>query len=164
MRDQNELLAIVFDGEEQAQTVLDALQRLHHEGVIDLHNAAIIKRDAAGKTSIHEQNDFTTREGTLGGAALGGLIGLLRGKLLGDTLIGAGVGYLASKAMDLGFSDAFLDEIAASLAPNTSALVLAVEFERLDAALQALDQFHGKVIQQTLPADQARKLAAVLEN
>lgn len=159
----SELLAIVFPGETRAREVLDAVGRLHQAGAVDLHNAAIITRDAAGQIAIHETNDFTPREGAVGGAVLGGVIGLLRGKLLGDTLLGAGAGYLASKVLDLGFSDAFLKDIAATLNPNTSALVLAIEFERLDEALRVLDPYHGKIIRQSLPPEQAQKLAAAME-
>jgi len=159
----SELLAVVFEGETRAQAVLEAMNRLHHEGVVDLHNAAIIARDAEGKTTIHESNDFTPGQGALGGAVLGSVIGLLRGNVVGDALVGAGVGYLASKVLDLGFSDSFLREIGATLTPNSSALVLAVEFDRLDEALRVLDQFHGKIIRQTLAPDQARKLEAAMQ-
>jgi uncharacterized membrane protein len=159
----SELVAIVFQGKMRAQEVLEAVSQLHQEGAVDLHNTAVITRDAAGKTAIRESNDFTSREGAVGGAVLGGVIGLLRGKLLGDALIGAGLGYLASKALDLGFDDTFLNEIAATLTPDSSALVLAIEFDRLDQALSVMDQFHGKIIRQTLPPDQAQKLAAAME-
>lgn len=159
----NELLAIVFQGEKRAQEVLDAVNRLRHEGAIDLHNAALITRDAAGKVTIHETNDFTTQQGMAGGALLGGVIGLLRGKLIGDTLLGAGAGFVASKLLDLGFGDTFLKEIGDTLTPDSSALVLAIQFERLDDALRVLDQYHGHIIRQSLPPDQAQKLAAAME-
>ncbi len=163
MNTPSELLAIVFAGETRAKEVLEAVNRLHHEGAVELHEAAIITRTAAGKVAIHETHDFTPREGIVGGAVLGGVIGLLRGKLLGDALLGAGAGYLSGKVLDLGFSDDFLNEIAKTLTPDTSALVLAIEFERLDQALAVLDQYHGKIIRQSLPPDQAQKLAAAME-
>lgn len=159
----NELLAIVFQGETRAQEVLDAVNRLHHQGAVDLHNSAIITRNPTGKIAIHETNDFTAAEGATGGAVLGAVIGLLRGKLLGDALLGAGAGYLASKAIDLGFDDSFLKAIGDTLTPDSSALVLAIQFERLDEALQVLDQYHGHIIRQSLPADQAQKLVAAME-
>jgi uncharacterized membrane protein len=158
-----ELLAIVFAGETRAQEVLEVVDRLHREGAVDLHNAAVITRDAAGKIAVRERNDLTAREGAVGGAVLGGVVGLLRGKLLGDALLGAGVGYVAGKVLDLGFDDKFLNDVAAGLTPNTSALVLAIEFDRLDEALRALDPYHGTIIRQSLPADQAQKLAAAME-
>jgi uncharacterized membrane protein len=160
----NELLAIVFPGETRAQEVLDAVNRLHHEGAVDLHNAALITRDASGKIAIHETGDFTPAQGATGGAVLGAVVGLLRGKLIGSALLGAGAGYLAGKVLDLGFDDSFLKQIGDSLTPDSSALVLAIEFERLDEALQVLDQYHGHIIRQSLPADQAQRLVAAMED
>lgn len=159
----SELLAIVFQGETRAGEVLEAVKRLQREGAVDLHNAAYITRDAAGKITIHETNDFTTAQGTVTGAVLGAVLGLLRGKLLGDTLLGGGIGFLASKALDLGFDDRFLQAIGDTLTPDASALVLAIQFERLDEALRVLAPYHGHIIHQSLPADQAQQLAAALE-
>lgn len=159
----SELMVVAFEGQTRAAEVLQTLERIHHARVIDLHAAAVITRDASGKTVIHETNDFTAEQGLVGGALVGGLLGLIKGGLLGGALLGAGVGYLASKALDLGFSDQFLQEIADSLTPNSSAIVAAVEFEKVDAAMQALDPFHGKILRQTLPPEQAQKLASALE-
>lgn len=112
---------------------------------------------------IHETNDFTAEQGLVGGALVGGLLDLIKGGLLGGALVGAGVGYLASKALDLGFSDDFLKEIADTLTPNSSAIVAAVEFEQVDEAMRALDPYHGKILRQTLPPEQAQQLAAAME-
>lgn len=159
----NELLVVAFDGEARADEVLQALQRLHQEHVIDLHATAVIRRAADGTTTIHESNDFTTPAAVLGGALVGGLAGLIRGGLLGGALVGAGVGYVAGKAIDLGFSDHFLREVSEALAPNSSAIAVAIQFEQVDAAIHALDQYHGKILRQTLPEKQAEQLVAAME-
>lgn len=159
----NELLVVAFEGETRADEVLQVLQRLHQEHVIDLHATAVIRHAADGKTTIHESNDFATPEAVIGGALVGGLVGLIRGGLLGGALMGAGVGYVAGKAIDLGFSDRFLREVSDALAPNSSAIVVAIQFEQADAAIRALDAFHGKILRQTLPAKQAEQLVAAIE-
>jgi uncharacterized membrane protein len=159
----SELLVVAFPGETRAAEVLQVLERIHHEHLIDLHAAAVISRDAHGKTVIHETNDFTAEQGLVGGALVGGLLGLIKGGLLEGALVGAGLGFLASKALDLGFSDEFLQEIAGLLTPNSSAIVVAVEFEKVDEAMRALDLFHGKILRQTLPPEKAQKLAAAME-
>ncbi len=159
----SELLVVAFPGETRAAEVMQALDRIHREHLIDLHAAAIVSRDANGKTTIRETNDFTAEQGLVGGALVGGLLGLIKGGMLGGALVGAGAGYLASKVLDLGFSDAFLREVADSLTPNSSAIVVAVEFERVDEAMRVLDPFHGKILRQTLPPGQAEKLAAAME-
>jgi uncharacterized membrane protein len=82
----SELLVVAFDGETRAAEVLQTLERIHHERLIDLHAAAVITRDASGKTAIHETNDFTAEQGLVGGALVGGLLGLIKGGMLGGAL------------------------------------------------------------------------------
>jgi uncharacterized membrane protein len=41
--------------------------------------------------------------------------------------------------------------------------VAAVEFEKVDEAMRALDPYHGKILRQSLPPEQAQKLAAAME-
>lgn len=159
----NELLVVAFVGETRADEVLQVLERLHQDHVIDLHATAVIRRAADGTTTIHESNDFATPEAIVGGALVSGLLGLIRGGLLGGALVGAGVGYIAGKAIDLGFSDHFLREVGEALAPNGSALAVAIQFEQVDAAMRALDPYHGKILRQTLPAQQAEQLVAAME-
>ena len=159
----NELLVVAFEGETRADEVLQVLERLHHEHVIDLHATAVIRRAADGNTTIHESNDFATPEAVVGGAVVGGLVGLIRGGLLGGALVGAGIGYVAGQAIDLGFSDHFLHEVSEALAPNSSAIAVAIQFEQVDAAIRALDPYHGKVLRRTLPAKQAEQLIAAME-
>ncbi len=159
----SELIVVAFPGETRAAEVLQTLDRIHREHLIDLHAAAVVSRDADGKTTIRESNDFTADQGLVSGALVGGLLGLIKGGMLGGAVLGAGAGYLASKMLDLGFSDTFLREIADTLTPSSSAIVAAVEFERVDEAMRALDTFHGKILRQTLPPEQAEKLAAAME-
>jgi hypothetical protein len=49
------------------------------------------------------------------------------------------------------------------MTPGTSALVLAIEFERVDEAIRALDPYHGRILRDTLPPDVAQKLAVAME-
>lgn len=57
-----------FSEETRARDVLDAVTRLRQAGAVDLHNAAVVPRNAAGQITIHETKDFTPREGASGGA------------------------------------------------------------------------------------------------
>jgi uncharacterized membrane protein len=163
MRQPDELLVVVFEGETRAAEVLQVVQRLHEQHVVDLHNTAIIVRDAQGKLSIHETNDLTPGQGAVAGGVVGGLVGLLTGNLARGALLGAGAGYVAARVLDLGFSDDFLRQIGEAMTPGTSALVLAIEFEWVDEAIRALDPYHGKILRDTLPPDVVQKLAEAME-
>jgi uncharacterized membrane protein len=163
MRQPDELLVIVFAGETRAGEVLQVVQRLHEQHIVDLHNTAIVVRNAKGQIAIHETNDFTPGQGVVAGGLVGGLVGMLTGNLARDALLGAGAGYVASRVLDLGFSDDFLRQIGEAMIPGSSALVLAIEFERVDEAIRALEPYRGKILRQTLPPDVAQKLAAAME-
>jgi uncharacterized membrane protein len=163
MRQPDELLVVVFQGETRAGEVLQVVQRLHEQHIVDLHNTAIVVRHADGKIAIHETNDLTPGQGVVAGGLVGGLVGVLTGNLARDALLGAGAGYVASRLVDLGFSDDFLRQIGDAISPGSSALVLAIEFQRVDEAIRALDPYHGKILRQTLPPDVAQRLAAAME-
>jgi uncharacterized membrane protein len=160
-----EMVVIAFPGEQRAAEVLTSLRQLNHEHLVDLHKAALLTRDANGAIGIHETNDFTSKQGLIGGALAGGLVGLFtKGSTVTDALLGAGAGYLAGKVVDLGFPDAWLKEVAQTLQPGTSAIVAALQFAHVDQAVQTLSQFHGgTIIRQTLPADVAAKLQTALQ-
>jgi uncharacterized membrane protein len=175
-----ELLVVTFSSPEKAGEVLKVLQQLSHEHIVQLKDAATIVCDAEGKVSIKETKDFDSKQGAIVGAVAGGLLGALasrvapvenEGQKLGlggfgtlassgalGALAGAGAGFLADKAIDLGFDDKYLQQIATELTPGTSALLAIVSFEKVDAAIQALEPYEGKIIQQSLPADVAAKL------
>lgn len=72
--------------------MLQALRQLDHEHLVDVKRSAILVRDAHGKIDVHESHDFTTKQGVLGGALAGGLVGLLRGNAVEDAVLGAGAG------------------------------------------------------------------------
>ena len=163
MKQPDELLVVVFEGEGRAAEVLQVVQRLHEQHVVDLHNTAVIVRDAKGQVSIREANDFTPGQGVVAGGLVGGLVGILTGNLAKGAMLGAGAGFAAAKVLDLGFGDDFLRQIGEAITPGSSALVLAIAFERVDEAVRALDPYHGKILRQTLPPDVARQLSAAME-
>lgn len=163
MAEQTELLVMMYDGEQRAVQVAGVLEALERERVVDLHNVAIISCDPGGRTHIHETNDPTTpRQGTLVGALLGGVVGLLKHRPAQGAALGAAGGYVASRLLDLGFDDTTLRAIAHSLSPDTSALVLAIEIRDLDAAAQRLAPYGGTVLRNTSPEGQAARLAQAL--
>lgn len=163
--DPQEVVVVSFPDENKAQEVLGVLKQLDHEGAAELRNAAIIRRNAHGEISISETRDFNAKQGAIAGALAGGLIGYLRGNLLAGAAIGAAGGAGLSKALDLGFPDEYLKDLAQQLKPGSSAIVAVVTFTNVERAMATLDQFAGgTVMRQTLPPAVAQQLSAAVED
>ena len=160
-----EMMVVAFDSEDEAERVLDTLKRLDRKDIVDLKSAAVIVRPSSGKVQIKETRDFDAKQGAIGGALAGGVLGLLKGKLLKGAILGAAGGALAGKVIDLGVEDDFLKEVGEGLGPASSAIVALVDFERIDAAMEELDKFEGgRIIRHRLSEDVYRKLSDAVED
>ena len=155
-----EMMVVAFDNEDAAEQVLDTLKRLDRKDIVNLKSAAVIVRPSSGKVQIKETRDFDAKQGAIGGALAGGVLGLLKGGLLKGAILGAAGGALAGKVVDLGVEDDFLKEVAEGLGPGSSAIVALVDFERIDAAMEELDKFEGgRILRHRLSGDVYRRLS-----
>jgi uncharacterized membrane protein len=155
-----EMMVVAFNSEDEAERVLDTLKRLDRKDIVDLKSAAVIVRSSSDKVKIKETRDFDAKQGAIGGALAGGVLGLLKGGLLKKALLGAAGGALAGKVVDLGVEDDFLKEVGQGLGPGSSAIVALVDFERIDAAMEELDKFEGgRILRHRLSGDVYRKLS-----
>ena len=110
-----EMLVVAFDNEKKAYEGSHALHQLDAEGSITIHAEAVIKKDANGTVSILQSNDdFPIR--TVGGTAIGSLIGVLGGP------VGLGLGALAGSFAGMmgdiyaaGVNTDFLSDVSATL-------------------------------------------------
>lgn len=94
-----------------------------------------------------------------------GLIGTLRGELVGGAALGAATGPVARRVIDLGFPDVYLRDVARQLAPGSSAIVAVVTFTQVDQAMAVLDQFDGgTILRHTLAPAVAQQLSAVVQD
>jgi uncharacterized membrane protein len=161
-----EMFVVVFEGEAKAREVLETLGQLEDDRLVKLGKAAVITRDGAGEVVVDETADMSTKESAVAGAAAGALLGLVTGRgLLGGALLGAGGGAVAAKGLDLGLDDAYLQEVGESLQPRSSALVATIDFQSVQPAMEALDQFDGgTILTQTLAPEVAAQLSAAIED
>ena len=117
------LLVVVFNDEPKTYEGSHALKQLDNEGSISIHAEAVIKKNADGTITIKQsEDDFPIR--TVGGTAIGSLIGLLEGPV--GLAVGATAGLLAGSIGDLhvaGVDAEFVDEVAATLTPGKCAVI-----------------------------------------
>jgi len=135
--------AFTFSGKKSASKALDAIEdELDDYDWYDDADMAEISVNKKGHIRVHStwaQDDSNVGAGIGGGALLGGLIGCLFGPAgaIAGAAYGGSIGGLMADADNIDFADPALDEFAASLVKDSSALVYINDAESV-AAFQAL--------------------------
>lgn len=159
------MLVVVFDDELKAYDGFKALTELDSEGSISIHAQAVIKKNQDGSVIVkHKGEDFPIR--TVGGTAIGALIGLLGGPIgLG---IGAVAGTLTGRILDMnraGVNAGFLDDVSKKLTPGKWAIVSDINEEWItpvDTRMAVLGGTIFRITRQDVESEQdARSVAAL---
>ena len=82
---------------------------------------------------------------------------------LAGIALGAAVGGAVGASFKSGVERDFVNDVKETLTPGRSALFLVVKDSHAGAAIHALSQFHGDVIQTTLDTDAEEALRQALE-
>jgi uncharacterized membrane protein len=158
--------AFVFTGKKAAGRAFDTLE--DHAPVYPwIDDAAVVSKSKLGVTRIHStwaQDDSAVGVGTGVGALTGGLLGVLMGPggAMAGAAMGGSMGALLGATNEIAFDDPRLDDFAASLAKDTSALVLVGEKATLADFTSAVVPFGGKVIETNLNDDDVKALRKAL--
>lgn len=120
--------AVTFDGKKSARKVLDAIEDSTYD-YLWIDDLALISINKHGRTRIHSTwaQDSDAVGGGIGlGALTGGMIGMLFGPggALAGAAIAGSIGGLIGHHENVKFDDPKLDDFAASLVPDSSALIL----------------------------------------
>ena len=153
-----------FDRMVRAQEFLFAMRRLREDGVLDLEDAVLLVKDQNGKVKVTETIDPTPGRSAISGAAWTGLLGLLLGGPVGWIAglgVGAGVGAVAAKLVDVGIPDDWVDWFKQAVRPGTATVVILLAHLDLPALAREADRFAGaELVHTTLPPDASTELAA----
>jgi len=159
--------AFVFNGKKTAGKALATLE--DHMPVYPwIDDAAVVSRSKLGSIRIHStwaQDDSAVGAGAGFGALTGGLLGVLLGPggALAGAAMGGSLGAMFGAADEIDFDDPRLDDFAASLAKDTSALILVGEAVTLADFTSAVEPFGGKVIETNLDEKDVKALRKALK-
>jgi uncharacterized membrane protein len=153
----SEFLAVTFDGADDAAAALRSIRGLEHANKVGLEDTAVVRKDADGKVTVHNEVSSGTETGAVVGAVLGGL--LFAVFPVAAIVGGAAAGGLIGRAAAPGIDGGFVKEVGGDLPPGGSALFLQLK-QQTDTGLLvgALGQFHGRVRQTSLPDEVERAL------
>ena len=164
-----ELICVAFDDANTADRLLNELQIMQKEHLVELADACVVIRNAAGGLHLKQAMNLVAG-GTIGGGAMGAfwgsLIGLLFLNPLAGLVVGAGVGAatgaISGALSDYGIDDEFIKRLGSTLKPGTSALFVLVRRATMDKVLARLEGYHGTILHTSLDDDQERRLRAAL--
>ena len=145
--------AFTFEGKRTANKAINKMEDMTNSYVwFDDGNVAEISVNKRGHYRVHSTwaQDDTNVSGGIGiGAILGGVIGLLLGPggALAGAAIGGSLGGLIGNSDNVEFNDPTLADFAASLQPDTSALVIMGEENVVDEFTKELDDYDYQTFQ-----------------
>ncbi len=157
----SELIVIGYDDEETASRVLNELQELQRDYLVDLEDAAIIKRNRQGKIQAIT-TDQTIALGTVTGMFWGTLIGLLFLAPIAGFAIGGLIGAATGSLGHLGIKEDFKREFADMVQPGTSAIMAVIRRATPDKVIEEIKPYGGKILRTSLSAESEEKLMDML--
>ncbi len=160
----SDLIVIGYPDENRAQQVWEELVRLQNDLVVDLEDAAIIRRDKKGKLYVTTPAHHAVAWGTLSGLFWGVLIGLIFLWPLAPVVGVAGgiMGAALGAASDLGIKEDFKQRVQDLVQPGTSAIFVIARKITPDKFEEALRPYGGTVLRTSLSREQEEELMKAL--
>ena len=160
----SDLIVIGYPDEKTAQNAWEELLTLEREYLVDLEDAAIIRRDHKGKLHITTPAHHAVAWGSFSGLFWGVLIGLLflfpLAPLVG--VAGGIMGAALGAAENLGIKDDFKQRVQHMLEPGTSAILVILRKATYDKFVEALRPYGGTILRTSLSHEAEQQLMKIL--
>jgi uncharacterized membrane protein len=156
-----QLIVAAFQDEKGADNALAQLKEAKKDKLVNIKDAAVLRKDEKGELHVSEIGDMTgARGGVIGGVVGAGLAIVTGGATLALAGLGAGAGALAAKLRDSGFKDERLQKIGAGLKPGSSAIIAVIEHTWVTELEQELQKAGAEIVVEAIAADVAAQLDA----
>jgi uncharacterized membrane protein len=155
------LIIAAFDDEKGAEEAFKALKASREEDLVGVQAAVSMHKDE--KAQIHFKDvGLNPAKGAVAGVALGAVVGILTGGTgLALGAVGALVGGIAGKRkQESGLPAERLNQVAATLAPGSSALLIVMEPGWVVVLEGELGLLGADLLTLEIPADVAERPAA----
>ena len=160
----SDLIVIGYPDEKTAQNVWEELVKLERDYLVDLEDAAVIRRDQKGKLHITTPAHHAVALGSFSGLFWGVLLGLLflfpLAPLVG--VAGGVMGAALGAAENLGIKDDFKQRVQDMLEPGTSAILVILRKATYDKFVEALRPYGGTILRTSLPHEAEQQLMKIL--
>ena len=160
----SDLIVIGYPDEKTAQNVWEELVKLERDYLVDLEDAAVIRRDQKGKLHITTPAHHAVALGSFSGLFWGVLLGLLflfpLAPLVG--VAGGIMGAALGAAEDLGIKGDFKQRVQDMVQPGTSAILVILRKATYDKFVEALRPYGGTILRTSLPHEAEEQLMKIL--
>src|SRR3984957_20737045 len=144
----SDLVVTRYPDEKTAQNVWEELVKLERDYLVDLEDAAVIRRDQKGKLHVTTPAHHAVAWGSLSGLFWGVLLGLLflfpLAPLVG--VAGGIVGAALGAAENLGIKGDFKQRVQDMLKPGTSAILVILRTATYDKFVEARRHYGGAIL------------------
>lgn len=161
------LFGLSFESVSRAQQFMLAIGELRQAEKLHLIDAVMVVKDANDHVRVRETIDPQPGRTALSSAVWTGLLGLIVGGPVGWIAglgIGAGVGAISAKVIDLGVPDEWVDWFKLAVQPGTATVVVLasdIDQSALDAEVR---RFPGaQLVHTTVHADAFDRLRSALD-
>jgi uncharacterized membrane protein len=159
----SELILISYPDEKTAQNVWHKLVELKRDFLIDLDDAAVIRRDASGRVHVTAPAHHGVARGTLSGFFWGTVIGLVLLPVARVSSVAGGIiGAAHGAAGDLKIKEDFKRSARDLIQPRTSAIFVVLRRAVPDKFLDGIRPYGGTVVRSSLPPDAEEDLMKAL--
>jgi uncharacterized membrane protein len=155
----SDLIAIAYKDLATAQEVTGNIGEAQKAHLIELDDLVVVERKQDGKVKLHQPS--LGGVGALGGAAWGGLIGLIFLVPFFGMAIGAATGAIAGAMSDAGIDDKFMKNLGEKLEPGGAAVIGLVRSMNEERVLAEL-KIPGEIIQTSLSSEAEQPLRDAL--
>ena len=147
-----DVIAATFDGPDEAEAALRTIRGLESADKVKPSDTAVVRKDADGQVTIHNEAGSGTEAGAVVGAVLGGVLFVVFP--LAGIAGGAAIGGLIGRAAAPGIDGKWVKEVGDDLPAGGSALFLQIRGGETGLVLSGIHQHKGRVFQTTLPDDE----------
>jgi uncharacterized membrane protein len=147
-----------------AERAVEKLQQLQKQGLIQVHDAAMVSWPEDQKKPKTRHLDDLTGAGALGGAFWGLLFGLIFFVPIIGLAVGAATGAIAGSLSNVGIDKDFIESVRTRVTPGTSALFVLTSDAVMDRVRNAFEGESPELLETNLSdADEARLREAFAE-
>ncbi|MEO5725194.1 MAG: DUF1269 domain-containing protein, partial [Ilumatobacteraceae bacterium] len=162
------LFGLSFDSVNRAQQFMLAIKGLSDDHMLHLTDAVMVVKHDDQHVRVRETIDLQAGRTALSGAMWVGLLGLIVGGPVGWIAglgIGAGVGAVTAKVVDLGIPDEWVAWFKDAVRPDTATvLVLASDIDQRALGAE-VDRFPGvRLVHTTIQADAFSQLRSAFDD